>query len=136
MAWILLCFDVLPGASHAMLHQNSVLHGMLKHLPWHRFNRLVEEQRADKHVRRESTKGQLISLLYAQLSGAQSHRATDQANKLSPSHSITSSARARREVGMVRSRSLAVLRFMASSYFVGPKTGMSAGFSPLKMPST
>jgi hypothetical protein len=29
------------------------LHGMLKHVAWHRFNRLVEEQRADKHVRRE-----------------------------------------------------------------------------------
>jgi hypothetical protein len=57
-----------------MLHQNSVLHGMLKHLPWHRFNRLVEEQRADKHIRRLSTKGQLISLLYAQLSGAHSLR--------------------------------------------------------------
>jgi hypothetical protein len=57
-----------------MLHQNSVLHGMLKHLPWHRFNRLVVEHRADKHVRRLSTKGQLISLLYAQLSGAHSLR--------------------------------------------------------------
>jgi hypothetical protein len=57
-----------------MLHHNSVLHGMLKQLPWHRFNRLVEERQADKHMRRLSTKGQLISLLYAQLSGAQSLR--------------------------------------------------------------
>lgn len=57
-----------------MRHQNSVLHGMLKHLPWHRFNRLVDEHRADKHMRRLSTKGQLISLLYAQLSGAHSLR--------------------------------------------------------------
>jgi hypothetical protein len=57
-----------------MRHQNSVLHGLLKHVPWHRFERLVDEHRADKHMRRLSTKGQLISLLYAQMSGAQSLR--------------------------------------------------------------
>jgi IS4 transposase len=57
-----------------MLHQNSVFHGLLKHVPWHRFERLVDEHRADKHVRSLTTKGQLIALLYAQLSGARSLR--------------------------------------------------------------
>jgi len=57
-----------------MLHQNSVFHGVLKQVPWHRFDRLVDEHLADKHVRRLTTKGQLIALIYAQLSGAQSLR--------------------------------------------------------------
>lgn len=57
-----------------MRHQNSVFHGLLKQVPWHRFDRLVDEHRADKHVRRLTTKGQLIALIYAQLSGAQSLR--------------------------------------------------------------
>ena len=57
-----------------MLHQNSVFHSVLKHLPWHRFERLVDEHAADKHVRRLPTKNQLIALVYAQLSGAQSLR--------------------------------------------------------------
>ena len=57
-----------------MLHQNSVFHRVLQHVPWHRFERLVDEHAADKHVRRLTTKGQLIALIYAQLSGAQSLR--------------------------------------------------------------
>jgi len=57
-----------------MLHQNSVFHSVLKHVPWHCFERLVDEHAADKHVRRLTTKGQLIALTYAQLSGAQSLR--------------------------------------------------------------
>ena len=57
-----------------MLHQNSVFHGVLKQVPWHRFDRLVEDQDADKHVRRLTTKNQFIALAYAQLSGAQSLR--------------------------------------------------------------
>lgn len=57
-----------------MLHQNSVFHSVLKQVPWHRFDRLVDEHQADKHVRRLTTKGQLIALIYAQLSGAQSLR--------------------------------------------------------------
>jgi IS4 transposase len=57
-----------------MRHHNSVFHSVLKQIPWHRFDRLVDEHQADKHVRRLSTKGQLIALLYAQLSGAQSLR--------------------------------------------------------------
>jgi hypothetical protein len=57
-----------------MLHQNSVFHGVLKHMPWGRFAQLVDEHDADKHVRQLTTKSQLIALIYAQLSGAQSLR--------------------------------------------------------------
>jgi Transposase DDE domain/Domain of unknown function (DUF4372) len=57
-----------------MLHQNSVFHGVLKHMPWGRFAQLVDEHDADKHVRQLTTKSQLVALIYAQLSGAQSLR--------------------------------------------------------------
>src|SRR5262249_61775032 len=46
-------------------------------------------------------------------------------------HSITSSARARTDVGMSMPSALAVLRLMTSSYLVGACTGRSAGVSPL-----
>ena len=79
MALILLCSERLAtfrdtGETHAMQHQNSVFHAMLKHLPWHVFDRLVDEFGADARVRRLSTRDQLIALLYGQLSGAQSLR--------------------------------------------------------------
>ena len=51
-------------------------------------------------------------------------------------YSTTSSARASNVGGMVRPSALAVLRLMTSSYLVGACTGMSAGFSPLRMRST
>ncbi|SEH26917.1 DUF4372 domain-containing protein, partial [Magnetospirillum fulvum] len=57
-----------------MRHKNSVLHDLLKHVPWGEFDRLVSEHRADKHVRRLSTKSQFVALLYGQLSGATSLR--------------------------------------------------------------
>ena len=57
-----------------MLHQNSVFHGLLKHVPWHRFDSLVDDHGADARVRRLSTKSQLVALLYGQLSGAASLR--------------------------------------------------------------
>lgn len=57
-----------------MRHQNSVFHGLLKHLPWAEFDRLVAAHGADARVRRLSTKSQLIALLYAQFSGASSLR--------------------------------------------------------------
>ena len=79
MALILLCSKRLATfwdtkKDQAMLHQNSVFHGLLKHVPWHRFDRLVEDHGADARVRRLSTKGQFIALLYGQLSGAVSLR--------------------------------------------------------------
>jgi len=57
-----------------MLHQNSVLHGVLKHVPWHEFDRLVEAHGADRGVRRLTTRSQFVALLYGQLSGASSLR--------------------------------------------------------------
>jgi IS4 transposase len=57
-----------------MRHHNSVLHGLLKHVPWSRFEELVEAHGADARVRRLSTKSQLVALLYAQLAGASSLR--------------------------------------------------------------
>src|SRR5713101_1585484 len=59
---------------NAMRHQNSVFHGLLKHVPWDRFDRLVEGHGADARVRRLSTKSQFVALLYGQLSGAASLR--------------------------------------------------------------
>jgi IS4 transposase len=58
----------------AMRHENSVFHGLLKHVPWHRFESLVEDHGADARVRRLSTKSQLVALLYGQFSGAASLR--------------------------------------------------------------
>src|SRR5450756_43633 len=51
-------------------------------------------------------------------------------------YSITSSARTSSVGGTVKSSALAVLRLMTVSYFVGACTGMSDGFSPLRMRST
>lgn len=57
-----------------MRHYNSVFHDLLKRVAWGKFDRLVDEHGADKHVRRLSTKSQFIALLYGQLSGAVSLR--------------------------------------------------------------
>lgn len=79
MALILLCserFANVPDTkgTNAMRHQNSVLHSLLKQIPWHDFERLVAAHDADRRVRRLSTKDQLVALLYGQLSGATSLR--------------------------------------------------------------
>jgi hypothetical protein len=57
-----------------MRHQNSVFHGLLKHVPWDEFERLVVEHRTDFRVRRLTTRSQFVALLYGQLSGASSLR--------------------------------------------------------------
>jgi hypothetical protein len=57
-----------------MRHQNSVFHGLLKHVPWDVFDHLVEAHAADRRVRRLSTKSQFVALLYGQLEGAVSLR--------------------------------------------------------------
>jgi hypothetical protein len=54
----------------AMPHHNTVFGDILKFIPWQRFETLVEEYDADARVRRLSTKGQFLALLYGQLSGA------------------------------------------------------------------
>jgi Transposase DDE domain/Domain of unknown function (DUF4372) len=79
MAWILLrierfaAFETRKG-SHAMLHQNIVFHSLLKHVPWHKLEQLVEKHGADELTRKLNTKRHLIALLYGQLSGAMSLR--------------------------------------------------------------
>lgn len=57
-----------------MRHENSVMHDLVKCIPWDRFDTLVEKHDADRCVRRLSTKSQLVALLHAQLSGASSLR--------------------------------------------------------------
>lgn len=57
-----------------MPHHNTVFRDILKLVPWCRFKVLVEEHDADARVRRLSTKGQFLALLYGQLSGASSLR--------------------------------------------------------------
>jgi len=57
-----------------MRHENSLMHELLKFVPWRVFDRLVDEHEADRGVRRLSTKSQLIALVHGQLSGASSLR--------------------------------------------------------------
>ena len=57
-----------------MRHHTTLMHEILKPMPWGAFNRLVDKHKADKHVRKLSTKNQLIALVHAQLSGATSLR--------------------------------------------------------------
>ena len=57
-----------------MRHQNSVLHEILKLIPWASFERSVEKHEADRRIRTLTTKSQLVALLHAQLSGASSLR--------------------------------------------------------------
>lgn len=57
-----------------MQHHNSVFHGLLKHVPWDEFERLVAAHGADFRVRQLSTKSQFVALIYGQLSGASSLR--------------------------------------------------------------
>jgi len=57
-----------------MRHQNSVIHDLLKRVPWDVFDGLVEAHGSDWRVRRLSTKDQFVALLYGQLSGASSLR--------------------------------------------------------------
>ena len=90
-----------------MRHENSVLHGLTKHIPWAAFDRLVDEHGADRRVRRLTTRSQLMALLYGQLSGAlslreieaglSSHRARlYHLGATSPSRSTLSDANAKR----------------------------------------
>jgi ribosomal protein L13 len=57
-----------------MLHQNSVLHSLLKHVPWHKLEQAVEKHDADALSRTLDTKRHFIALLYGQFSGASSLR--------------------------------------------------------------
>lgn len=57
-----------------MRHENSVFHQLQQHIPWALFDRLVDEHKADRRVRRLPTKSQFLALLFAQLAGAVSLR--------------------------------------------------------------
>ncbi len=61
-----------------MRHHNCLFHQLLQVVPWDRFERLVDHHGSDARVRRLTTKSQLVALLYAQLSGAQSLREIEQ----------------------------------------------------------
>jgi hypothetical protein len=55
---------------------------------------------------------------------------------VAPIHSITSSARAKSDDGMVRPSALAVLRLITNSIFVVWITGRSLGIPPLRIRAT
>ena len=57
-----------------MRHHNSVFHSLTKHIPWSRFDQIVDKYGADELVRKLTTKRQLIALLYGQFSGSTSLR--------------------------------------------------------------
>jgi IS4 transposase len=63
-----------PKEVRAMRHQNSVFHSLTKHIPWTRFDQIVEKYGADEFARKLTTKRQFIALLYGQLSGSTSLR--------------------------------------------------------------
>lgn len=60
-----------------MRHHNTVFHDILKLVPWHVLDRLVDQHGTNKRVRRLTTQNQFIALLYAQLSAAESLRAIE-----------------------------------------------------------
>ncbi|MBY6243361.1 IS4 family transposase [Methylosinus sp. Sm6] len=62
-----------------MRHKNTVFHDLLKLVPWNTFDALVARHGADDLVRSFTTRHQLIALLYAQFSGAESLRAIETA---------------------------------------------------------
>ena len=57
-----------------MRHENSLMHDLLKRIPWQRFERSVEQHDADRSIRKLSTRSQLVAMLHGQLSGASSLR--------------------------------------------------------------
>jgi hypothetical protein len=60
-------------------------------------------------------------------------RAAKPCDKIAPLHSITSSARARREGGTLSFSILAVSALMTSSNLLDCKTGRSVGLAPLRV---
>ena len=53
-----------------MRHQNSVMHGVTRHLPWSDFERLVEELGTDADERGFDSKSHLMAMLFAQFAQA------------------------------------------------------------------
>src|SRR5438552_13553933 len=73
-----------PKEVHAMRHQNSVFHSLTKHIPWTKFDQIVEKYGADQLVRKLTTKRQFIALLYGQFSRSEEHTSELQ----SPDHLV------------------------------------------------
>src|ERR1700678_2368941 len=80
LAWILLSpgesADGRTGKRPSMRPRNTVLHNILSHVRWDRFEAHVAHHHADKHVRKLSTKTQFIAMAYGQLSGTGGLRET------------------------------------------------------------
>ena len=57
-----------------MRHHNSLMHDLLKMVPWSKYKAAVEKHDADRSVRKLDSKSHLVALLHAQLSGAVSLR--------------------------------------------------------------
>src|SRR5258708_1136214 len=57
-----------------MRHQNSVFHSLTKHIPWTKFDQIVEKYGANELVGKLTRKRQFIALLYGQFSGSTSLR--------------------------------------------------------------
>src|SRR5262249_13774350 len=89
---------------------------------------------ADTHEHTEAPHA--LCLLRARRERPRRRRAAYSRDKLSPPHSITSSARARIESGMVTPSVLAILRSTIRSNLVGCWTGRSEGLAPLRILST
>src|SRR6202158_357607 len=58
----------------AVQQQNIVFHGLLKQIPWARFDQLVKQHDADWDDRVVKTRAHLIAMLYAQFCGARGLR--------------------------------------------------------------
>ena len=54
-----------------MPHQTSVMHAVMQHLPWDEFERRVAELDSDGGHRGFNSKGHLMAMVFAQLSGAE-----------------------------------------------------------------
>jgi Transposase DDE domain/Domain of unknown function (DUF4372) len=60
---------------NAVPHQNSVMHDLVKQVPWARFDELVAAHGADQDARKLTTKRHFLAMLFAQLSDVSSLRA-------------------------------------------------------------
>src|SRR5262249_48948127 len=74
-----------------------------------------------------------LALLRARRERPCGSRAAEQGDEIAPFHSITSSARPSIGSGMLRPSVFAVCRLMTSSILTACWTGISAGFSPLRI---
>ncbi len=71
--------DLYTEMTNAMQHKNGVFHGLLQHVPWGRFDVLVEEHGGDRGTRTLSMRTQFTALAYGQLSQAASLREIESA---------------------------------------------------------